>query len=542
MKKYILALGLAVCLSGQAFAQKSVKVKGTKIPVTRVDKKKKDNKAQGDSIDIEKIKRDAQAGNSAAMNTLGVCYYYGRQVEQDFNTAAKWWAKAIDAGNVNAIGNLGVCYKNGHGVKKDSVMAQKLFIRGIKADDKTLFNDRKGKADKGSVFDQVLMGLCYQNGHGCDKNEAKALDYFSKAANKGSLDACKIASRLYAKNNDYDKAYPLFEKAAKAGDEHAAYEVAVCKLNGKGTKKNERAGAAELQKCAEKGNVKAQIETGDLYNKGIGVTQDEEKALQWYRKASESMNPQAIWNVGLCNLKGIGTTADYHSALNWLSAASGYGFQNLFTKNLNSENEKTGWRDLDFYNYLKCLNLIYGKDKNLDQAIKELNALEKKKQKTGVKTYKALLGQAYLEKAKDDDAKSAKHIKNAIKQFQAGIKLNDPMSMYCMAELIEKGKGVEKSDKEAAKLYEKAAELGYAEAYAKMGDMYFQGNNYYDKNMREAIQCYQKAAKEFALGEEGLNRLANYYEGRRDSKTAKLYSERASRGDLVKALLKSLKF
>src|SRR5262249_36489410 len=60
----------------------------------------------------EKIKRHqkaAEQGNSNSQNELGVFYYYGRGVQQNFQEAIRWFRLAADQGHLVAMRNLGVC-------------------------------------------------------------------------------------------------------------------------------------------------------------------------------------------------------------------------------------------------------------------------------------------------------------------------------------------------------------------------------------------------------------------------------------------------
>ena len=54
---------------------------------------------------------------------LGVMYYTGQGVEQDFKEAVKWYQKAADQGYATAQYSLGVMYGEGSGVLQDDVTA-----------------------------------------------------------------------------------------------------------------------------------------------------------------------------------------------------------------------------------------------------------------------------------------------------------------------------------------------------------------------------------------------------------------------------------
>ncbi len=61
----------------------------------------------------------AQSGGAAAQYNLGLLYYDGKGVPQDFGEAAKWFERAADQGYAKAQHNLGAVYAVGKGVKRD---------------------------------------------------------------------------------------------------------------------------------------------------------------------------------------------------------------------------------------------------------------------------------------------------------------------------------------------------------------------------------------------------------------------------------------
>ena len=60
----------------------------------------------------------AEKGYARAQCNLGVCYEYGRGVEQSYEEAVKLYKLAAEQGNAIAQCNLGYCYKISQGVEK----------------------------------------------------------------------------------------------------------------------------------------------------------------------------------------------------------------------------------------------------------------------------------------------------------------------------------------------------------------------------------------------------------------------------------------
>ena len=82
---------------------------------------------------------------------IGLCYYYGQGVEQDFHAAYEWLKKAVDNNNVDAQYYLGALYLDGEGVKKDIKTAVDLML---------------SSADSGNASAKAVLSYCYCYGIG----------------------------------------------------------------------------------------------------------------------------------------------------------------------------------------------------------------------------------------------------------------------------------------------------------------------------------------------------------------------------------------
>jgi TPR repeat protein len=77
------------------------------------------------------------------MNALGSLFY---NEMKDYKQAAEWFKKAADRGFTRALNNLGICYEFGHGVDRDRDTAFKLF---------------KESAEKGYTEGMLNLALMY---------------------------------------------------------------------------------------------------------------------------------------------------------------------------------------------------------------------------------------------------------------------------------------------------------------------------------------------------------------------------------------------
>ncbi len=114
--------------------------------------------------------RAAESGNTAAMNSLGVCYERGRGVKRDMKQAIDWYEQAAEGGNPFAQLNLGLIYEFGRGVKKDYEKA---------------LNWYRSAADSGFGRAYARLALMYENGHGVDPDPAKAAILREQAHKRG---------------------------------------------------------------------------------------------------------------------------------------------------------------------------------------------------------------------------------------------------------------------------------------------------------------------------------------------------------------------
>ena len=76
---------------------------------------------------------------------------------------------------------LGFCYENGYGIEKDYKQATIYYHKA---------------ANQGLVEAQFNLGICYYNGYGVEKNPAEAVKWFRKAANQGDAQAQAILEDL----------------------------------------------------------------------------------------------------------------------------------------------------------------------------------------------------------------------------------------------------------------------------------------------------------------------------------------------------------
>ena len=148
----------------------------------------------------------AEGGDPAAEFNLGLAYFRGNGVAQDYAQAAAWWRKAADQGHANAQFNLGSRYVLGQGVPLDLAEAISWFQKA---------------SELGHAGAQYYLGLCFQEGNGVLQDYAAAAALFRKSADQGLPNAQLSLGTLYVLGQgvapDYAEGYKWFEIAASHG-------------------------------------------------------------------------------------------------------------------------------------------------------------------------------------------------------------------------------------------------------------------------------------------------------------------------------------
>ncbi|MBR2987471.1 MAG: toll/interleukin-1 receptor domain-containing protein [Clostridia bacterium] len=237
------------------------------------------------------------------------------------------------------------------------------------------------------------------------------------------------ASDLYS-SGEYAKAYPMFVRAAEAGNTYAMYNLGLCYENGNGTQQNYQLAAEWYKRGADGGHVSAAGNLGYLYEMGRGVSQSYENAVYYYRKAADAGNKYSQCNLAFCYETGRGVPKNYSEAAKWYQRSADQGYPRA----------------------LNNLALLYEAGNGVP-----------KDYKTATDLYRKAADQGY-----------------AVSQGNLA---------YC----YEVGRGVPKDTAEAVKWYTKAAMNGNARSQCNLGYCYDEGIGV-ARNPAEAVKWYTKAA------------------------------------------------
>lgn len=144
---------------------------------------------------IEQLKRDAEAGDASAQNSLACAYYNGDGIEKDIPAALELFRKSAAGGDNYGLSNLAYRYKYGKdGCPKDEKKAFELYLQAAK---------------QGHASAQECVGLAYDFGHGVDKNYEKAVEWYKKAAAKSLKIAQNNLGSKYENGQGVERNYHL---------------------------------------------------------------------------------------------------------------------------------------------------------------------------------------------------------------------------------------------------------------------------------------------------------------------------------------------
>ena len=168
MKKFILAIGLALALQQSAMA-------GFAEGATAYNNKNY-------ALALKEIAPLAKAGNADAQHLLGLMYYMGRGVQQDYKQALAWHRKAALQGKADAQYVVGAMYYTGNAVIQDHKQAVGWFRKA---------------AEQGHADAQQVMGLMYRyHMGGMPQDNVIAYMLWNLAAAKGSATAAEQRSAV----------------------------------------------------------------------------------------------------------------------------------------------------------------------------------------------------------------------------------------------------------------------------------------------------------------------------------------------------------
>ncbi len=172
--------------------------------------------------------------------------------------------------------------------------AQELSTGGdldsIEGDYNSLFHFNLREAERGNAKAMGALGLMYEQGLGCEKDQTEALKWLKKGAWKGDADAENNLGFMY--------------------------------FQGIGVKEDDAEALKWFGKAAAQGLASAESNLGLMYGRGAGAVQKNYAvSLEWFKKAAEQDDTDSQVNLAQMLSLGEGGPRDYVESHKWFSIA-----------------------------------------------------------------------------------------------------------------------------------------------------------------------------------------------------------------------------
>ena len=199
-------------------------------------------KGSGVKKDLEKsfewYLKAAEAGDTKAYRMAGDFYRDGEGTMKDYDKAIEWYTKAMEANDPNGYWCMGLFYENGQGVEKDLAKFHELLLKAyeIASNQKDYDTENLGNLESN-------LGRDFEYGKGVDKDINKAIEWYKKSAERGSVYGMTHYADVYYNGKDgtpkdYDKAFYWYGKAAATKNVYGRIMLAECYEYGRGTAMN----------------------------------------------------------------------------------------------------------------------------------------------------------------------------------------------------------------------------------------------------------------------------------------------------------------
>jgi len=341
----------------------------------------------------------------------------------------------------------------------------------------------EASAKGGYEMAQFRLGFCYYYGQGVSKNEAKAAEWYRKAAEQ-----------------EYDE---------------AQYELGNCYYLGKGVEEDNAKAVEWYLKAAEQGNDEAMMALASCYEDGYGVPRDIEEATEWYRKAAEEGNEEAQeW------LDEFGSNTTPQKVPATAQQKSAQSAEDIFRQAVALY--KAGQQDKAIALYRKSADMGYEQAKRaldvilngapqfttygatIPQTPSVQNAAPPQQQAAPQKAAGKSVQDIYNEAVA---LSKAGQYEKAAELYRKAADQGDVDAQYNLAVYYKNGKGVSQDHAKATEWFRKAAEQGDAEAQNMLGNSYLNGAGVKQDNSKAAEWWRKAATQGHAKAQEKLEAL-----------------------------------
>jgi TPR repeat protein len=418
---------------------------------------------------------------------LGICYYKGKGVIQNYSKAFKWFQKSAnqgydeafdliqrcaDQGNVDAQYWLGICYYKGEGAEQDFTKAFKWFQKSANQGYDEAFNFIQRCADRGNEDAQYWLGIYYYKSEGVKQNYNKAFKWFHKATNQGNIYGQYFLGTCYYNGHgvkrDYDKAFELFKRSADQGYLDGQLSLGICYYKGYGVKRNYDKAFDWFKRSIDQDNSSKQYWLGICYYNGHGVKRDYDKAFELFKRSADQSHAMGQYWLGMCYYNGEGTKQDNVEAFYWFEKSATEG-------NANGQY----WLGIRYYH-----------GHGLDQDYNKAFGLFQRSADQGHTNGQYWLGNCYY-----NGHGVKRNYDKAFDWFMRSANQGDANGQCWLGNCYYKGHGVKRNYDKAFDWFMKSANQGDANGQCWLGNCYYDGHGV-KQNYDKAFDWFMKSANQ----------------------------------------------
>lgn len=403
------------------------------------------------------INKSANQGYSEAMAGLGYCFESGLGVNKDFGKAVEWYLKAAEKGHVQSQDYIGDCYNEGKGVAQNRKEAVKWYIKACE-------NGDKETCAKLQIEDFIEPNYPVRE---IPTNQAN--DYYTQAQH-------------FQNQNEHNKELIFLLKASVQNHLQALTRLGYMNAIGVGIENDDERAFAYYKKAATRGWPEAQVFYADCYENGYGTPKNIAKAEEWYLKAAKQNNAKAQYKIGTYYEIGLTNEGiDYSLAIEWYEKAKKNGNTSA-QKAIDDLNKKFPQNPSTAEDYFKLGQSYYNSNlpKNMRKGFEYLlKAAQMKNPEAQV-----ALGIAYMN-GEGVESNPEEAFNWALK----GAKNENSQGQFLVGHMYMNGIGTSKDVIEAIKWYLKACDANVSEACDEISDGYI---NYKMMHMHSAETLNEK--------------------------------------------------
>ncbi len=249
-------------------------------------------------------------GEAQSCNDLGLMFYDGREVAQDWERASFYFKEACDKNNSGGCYNLATVYANGSGVTKDPSFAAEIYEKGC---------------DMGNAPCCYALADARIKGEGMEKDAPRAAVLFRKACENGSPKGCSRLGDLMGEGEgvDLDRtgALGFYERACNGGEVETCDELAEKYELGKLGDADGTLAVRFYEKACDGGSAKGCARAALLLDRGIVTPRDAGRAVKLYERACDAGHGQSCYDIGALNFLGEGVPVDKPRAASFFGKA-----------------------------------------------------------------------------------------------------------------------------------------------------------------------------------------------------------------------------